>query len=72
MPERQNEKTRPILHHGICPSCEEETEFDLAGIQVWPEAVAEKVGVAAVQTVWQCRNCDTTLMEPSLKLDYSV
>ncbi|MGB7339509.1 MAG: hypothetical protein WBC91_11510 [Phototrophicaceae bacterium] len=64
-------KTKPILHHGICPSCGEETPFDLLGIQAWPEAVAKITGLPAIQTVWQCRNCDTTLMEPSLNLNQS-
>jgi len=61
--------TRPILHYGICPSCHEEASFDLIGIQRWPDNVAKAAGLAPVQTVWQCRNCDTTLMEQSLDLD---
>lgn len=65
-------ETRPILQYGICPSCGEKTPFDLLGIQSWPEKVAEAAGFSSVQTVWQCRNCDTTLMEPSLNFDQSA
>lgn len=64
--------TKPILHYATCPSCGEKSSFDLIGIQYWPEAVAKATGFPAIQTVWQCRNCDTTLMEPSLNLDQSA
>jgi len=70
---QQNQvETRPILHHGTCPTCNEKTSFDLIGIQNWPEKVAKLAGFAATQTIWQCRNCDTTLMEPSLNLNQSA
>ena len=65
-------ETLPILHYGICPSCNREASFDLVGIQRWPEKVAKATGFPVIQTVWQCRKCDTTLMEASLKLDQSA
>lgn len=64
--------TRPILQFGTCPSCQKEASFDLIGIQRWPDNVAKAAGLSPIQTVWQCRNCDTTLMEDSLKLDQSA
>jgi rubredoxin len=72
MPAQNTVDTRPILHYGTCPSCGEKTSFDLLGIQSWPEKVAQAAGFPAIQTVWQCRNCDTTLLEPSLKLNQSA
>ena len=62
----QQMKTQPINHYGICPSCGAKTAFDLLGIQRWPERVAKAAGVPEEQTVWQCRNCHTTLMEMSI------
>ena len=72
MPAQNTLETCPILHDGICPSCGEETSFDLVGIQQWPEKVAEATGLPAIQTMWQCRDCDTTLLEASLKPDQSA
>ena len=66
MPSETN-KTSPITLHGVCPSCGKTTEFDLLGIQRWPERVAKKAGLPLEQTMWQCRNCETTLMETSLE-----
>lgn len=61
--------TKAILHYGTCPSCQAKTSFDLIGIQRWPEAVAKATGLPMEQSVWQCRNCHTTLMEASLQLE---
>ncbi len=72
MPAQNMLETLPILHYGTCPSCGEKASFDLVGIQHWPEKVAKATGFPAIQTVWQCRNCDTTLMEASLKLNQSA
>jgi len=62
---RPNE-TQPILHYGICPSCHAKTPFDLKGVQRWDAEIAAQLNVPPIMTVWQCRNCDTTLMEPSI------
>ena len=67
MPKNNDEETGPITKYGVCPSCGKTTEFDLLGIQRWPERVAKKAGLPQEQTVWQCRNCETTLMEASLQ-----
>lgn len=64
--------TKPILHYATCPSCGEKTSFDLIGLQHWPERVVKSTGFPAIQTVWQCRNCNTTLMEPSLNIDQAT
>ena len=72
MADNNSVDTRPILHHGICPSCKQQSSFDLIGIQSWPEAVAKAAGFSEIQTVWHCRKCDTTLMEPSLQLNQSA
>jgi ribosomal protein L37AE/L43A len=63
----QIEKSDPLVHVGVCPSCGQATKFDLLGVQRWPEAVAKKAGLPMEQTIWQCRNCETTLMEASLE-----
>lgn len=66
---QQGVDTRPILRYGVCPSCDKETSFDLIGVQNWPTEVARKLKVSETQTVWQCRSCDTTLMEPSIQFN---
>ena len=63
----ENEKTGPIILQGVCPSCGKHTTFDLLGVQRWPERVAKKAGLPIEQTMWQCRNCQTTLMQASLE-----
>jgi hypothetical protein len=56
-------------HHGTCPSCGAQTSFNLLGVQRWPERVAKAAGMPIEQTIWQCINCQTTLMERSLVLE---
>jgi ribosomal protein L37AE/L43A len=68
----QHVETQPILHHGTCPSCQKMTDFNLLGVQLWPESIAKAAGVPVEQTVWQCRNCDTTLMENSISKNMVV
>ena len=63
----ETNKTSPITLQGVCPSCGKTTTFDLLGVQRWPERVAKKSGLPMEQTMWQCRNCATTLMEASLE-----
>jgi ribosomal protein L37AE/L43A len=63
----ETNKTSPITLQGVCPSCGKTTTFDLLGVQRWPERVAKKSGLPMEQTMWQCRNCATTLMQASLE-----
>jgi len=63
----ETNKTSLITLQGVCPSCGKTTTFDLLGVQRWPERVAKKSGLPMEQTMWQCRNCATTLMEASLE-----
>ncbi|MDQ7027925.1 MAG: hypothetical protein Q9P44_20485 [Anaerolineae bacterium] len=65
----QIKDTSSITLFGICPSCGANTEFSLLGIQRWPERVAKKAGLPLEQSLWQCCNCDTTLMDASLGAD---
>ena len=57
---RQDEK------HGICPSCQNKTEFTLLGIQRWPKKVALSAGLTMEQAMWQCSHCITSVMEDSI------
>jgi ribosomal protein L37AE/L43A len=58
-------KNRDRLH-GICPSCKTDTHFTWLGIQRWPEKVALSAGLPRKQTMWQCDNCVTSVMEESI------
>lgn len=63
---KQEAETRPIMHYGVCPTCTKKTPFDLVGIQKWPERVAQRLNIPEEQTIWQCRHCETTVMEDSI------
>jgi len=55
--------------HGTCPTCGAKTNFHFLGVQTWPQAVADKMGVPTEQKIWRCLACDTTLMEGSITPD---
>lgn len=62
--ERQRLLTKQIL--AICPSCHCEGYFVWLGEQRWPEAVARRLGVPSVITLWSCPHCSTTVSETAL------
>jgi hypothetical protein len=57
----------PKLIDGECPSCGYEGSFKYIGTQVWPQEVAERLGVATSIALYQCENCLTTISAPMLK-----
>ncbi len=56
--------TKYIL--AICPSCQRRGRFVWLGEQRWPEAVAHKLGVPSVVTLWSCPHCHTTVSQTAL------
>jgi hypothetical protein len=53
----------------VCPTCGDQSDFSLCGIQEWPVQVAEKAGLPTTMSVWSCTACETTLLEPNLHFD---
>jgi hypothetical protein len=56
--------TKRIL--AICPSCRHQGYFAWLGDQRWPEAVAQRLGVPSVVSLWSCPHCSTTVSELAL------
>ncbi|MFQ3536548.1 MAG: hypothetical protein SNJ58_11785 [Aggregatilineales bacterium] len=49
-----------------CPSCHRRGRFTWLGEQRWPEAVARKLGVPSLTTLWSCPHCATTIGQAAL------
>lgn len=62
-------ETGSKIHYGVCPTCSKKTSFDLIGIQKWPKRVAQRLNIPLEQTIWQCRHCETTVMEDSIQFE---
>lgn len=44
-----------------CPTCGRHTCFQHLGSRVWPEAVADVMGLPQRVHTWQCDACQTTI-----------
>lgn len=53
----------------VCPTCGHHSEFVLCGVQEWPARVAEAAGLPTTMSVWSCKSCETTLLEPNLHFE---
>ncbi|MCA9914118.1 MAG: hypothetical protein KC496_12250 [Anaerolineae bacterium] len=65
----QTPKITTSTRRCTCPSCGMLTTLHYAGVQHWPAAVAQAVGLPQEQILWQCSNCHTTLLDSSLTPD---